>query len=201
VGSDLSVNLVLHTSTEAGGEILNNYGHKPNSELILGYGFALSPNPSDTIVLQIGVGGPNANQGGRKKFEIGKNASGAEPMWNEILILDALNSEAAERTYEDYLRGAENLANMLFELLDKLPKVGDIRLHQDVRSTSEPMKMLEYYVQGQRDILQSLLEYASEKERSAAEIALAQGIHLVFDEEQVDGEDDDEGQYSDPSPQ
>ena len=52
---------------------------------------------------------------------------------------------------------------------------------------------------GQRDILQSLLEFASEKERSAAEIALAQGIDLVFDEERVEGEDEDEGQYSDAS--
>ena len=144
----LSVNLVLHSSIKAGAEIFNNYGPKPNSELILGYGFALSPNPSDTIVLQIGVGGPNGIQGERKKFEIGKNATGADLLWNEILLLDALNSEAVERTYENYLRGAEKLADMLFELLDKLPKVGNLMLHQGIRSTSEPLKMLEYYVQG-----------------------------------------------------
>lgn len=51
---------------------------------------------------------------------------------------------------------------------------------------------------GQRDILRSLLEFASEKERAAAETALSQGIELVFeDDEPIEGEDDDEGQYDD----
>jgi hypothetical protein len=51
---------------------------------------------------------------------------------------------------------------------------------------------------GQRDILRSLLEFASDKERSAAETALSQGIELVFDEDElIEGEDDDEGQYDD----
>jgi len=150
-------------------------------------------------VLQIGVAGTNAKQGERKKFEIGKNAVGADLIWNEVLVLDTLNSEGGEKTYEDYLRGAEKLADMVFQLLDKLPKVRNTGLHLGIWSTSEPQKMLEYYVQGQRDILQSLLEFASEKERSAAEIALAQGIDLVFEEERVEAEDDDEGQYSDAS--
>ena len=148
LGSNLAVNLVLHTSTKAGGEIFNNYGPKPNSEFILGYGFALSPNPSDTIVLQIGVAGTNAKQGERKKFEIGKNAVGADLIWNEVLVLDTLSSEGGEKTYEDYLRGAEKLADMVFQLLDKLPKVRNTGLHLGIWSTSEPRKMLEYYVQG-----------------------------------------------------
>jgi len=51
---------------------------------------------------------------------------------------------------------------------------------------------------GQRDILQSLLEFASDKERSAAEIALAQGIELVFEDgELIEGEESDSGQYDD----
>jgi len=91
---------------------------------------------------------------------------------------------------------------MLFHLLDKLPKVGNTALRQGIKSSSEPPEMLEYYLQGQREILQSLLEFASEKERSAAEIALAQGIDLIFeppDEARIEAEDDDEGQYSDAS--
>lgn len=116
----------------------------------MGYGFALSPNPFDTIVLKIGVGGTNTTQGEQKKFEIGKNATGADLLWNEILLLDALDSEVGERTYEDYLRGAETLGEMLFQLLDKLPKVDNTPLHKSVWSTSEPRGMLEYYVQGSR---------------------------------------------------
>jgi hypothetical protein len=51
---------------------------------------------------------------------------------------------------------------------------------------------------GQRDILQSLLEFASDKERSAAETALAQGIELVFEDgELIEGEESDSGQYDD----
>jgi len=145
---DLAVNLVLLTSIKAGEEVFNNYGPKPNSELILGYGFALSPNPSDTIVLQIGVGGTNAKQGERKKFEIGKDASGADLVWEEVLILDSSNSETTEKTYEDYLRGAEKLGDMVFRLLDNLPKVGNPRLHHAMRSTSVPQEMLKYYVDG-----------------------------------------------------
>jgi len=53
-------------------------------------------------------------------------------------------------------------------------------------------------VVGQRDILQSLLEFASEKERAAAETALTQGVELVFDDaELIEGEESDEGQYDD----
>jgi len=148
--TDLAVNLVLHASTHAGRDIFNNYGPKPNSEFVLGYGFALSQNPYDTIVLQIGVGGPDAKQGERKKFEIGKNANGAELLWAEVLLLDSPNSETTEKTYEDYLRGAEKLGDMVFRLLDNLPKVGNPELHNgiSIRSTIDPRGMLKYYVDG-----------------------------------------------------
>ena len=74
-------------------------------------------------------------------------------------------------------------------------KVRALPLHSQERAETNVRSV----IVGQRDILQSLLEFASEKERSAAEIALAQGIDLVFEEERVEAEDDDEGQYSDAS--
>jgi len=196
--SNLAVNLVLHTLTKAGGEMFNNYGPKPNSELILGYGFAICRNPSDTIVLQIGVGGTHTSQEERKKFEIGRDASGANLLWEEVLILDAPSSGTTENTYDDYLRGAEKLGHMVFQLLDNLPKVRRTEFHENMKSTSDPQDMLRYYVEGQRDILQALLEFASEKERAAAETALAEGIELVFEEDEIiEGEETDEGQYDD----
>ena len=63
--SEPALALVLHTPTSRGHELLNNYGPKPNAELILGYGFALPHNPDDTIVLRLGGAG---TQGRRASY-------------------------------------------------------------------------------------------------------------------------------------
>lgn len=34
--------------------MFNNYGPKPNEELLLGYGFVLDPNPDDVVPLRLG---------------------------------------------------------------------------------------------------------------------------------------------------
>lgn len=130
----------------AGEELFNNYGPKPNSELILGYGFALPSNPSDTIVLQVGVWGSipsTASKSERKKFEIGRAAAGASLLWEEILSLVALNSESTEQTYEDHLEGAGILGEMLLALLDRLPEADT---STDLRP--EVKEMLAYYLEG-----------------------------------------------------
>ncbi|KAG8955377.1 hypothetical protein FRC04_008728 [Tulasnella sp. 424] len=62
---ELAVSIVVGSEVKAGSEVLNNYGPKPNSELILGYGFSLPNNPDDTIVLQLG-GSPTKWEIGRK---------------------------------------------------------------------------------------------------------------------------------------
>lgn len=131
--------------------MFNNYGPKPNSELILGYGFALPSNPSDTIVLQIGVGGSAPTQstlaqGQRKKLEVGRAANGAEAVWDEVLALVKMNSDASEKTYEDHLEAAGMLGDMLLALQDRLPATGSIEGNQDVRS--EVKEILEYYLEG-----------------------------------------------------
>lgn len=38
---------------EAGEEVFNNYGPKPNAELLIGYGFCLPSNPHDTVALTL----------------------------------------------------------------------------------------------------------------------------------------------------
>jgi hypothetical protein len=184
----LAISLVLHTQTPASKELFNNYGPKPNSELILGYGFALPANPSDTIVLQVGGGGAtpsHAKQGERKKFEIGRDAVGADLLWDEVLSLATVHSDPAENTYEDNLEGARILGDMLLTLFDRLPKIdssGDLR--------PEVQTMLAYYLEGQRDILQVLLEFARDKEQAAIEAASAEGIELVFEDAYEDAFDD-----------
>jgi hypothetical protein len=39
----------------AGNEVFNNYGAKPNDELLLGYGFILPDNPEDFVSLKMGT--------------------------------------------------------------------------------------------------------------------------------------------------
>ncbi|KAJ6515535.1 SET domain protein [Mycena sanguinolenta] len=145
------ISLVLHNPVAAGAELFNNYGPKPNAELILGYGFSLPNNPDDTIVLKIG--GP---QGGR--WEVGREARGADPVWDSVF--SAVQCDA-EPTLEDHLDAADALAHMVQQLLDKLPEV----------STSTPdgvredvALMIRHYIEGQREILESLIEYAGAKE-------------------------------------
>lgn len=43
--------------TYTGAEVFNNYGAKPNDELLLGYGFVLEDNPEDFVSLKMGTSG------------------------------------------------------------------------------------------------------------------------------------------------
>lgn len=179
------ISLVLHNSFTRGQELLNNYGAKPNSELILGYGFALSQNPDDTIVLKIG--------GSSKKWEIGRSARGAEGLWNEILT--SIQQTPDSPNYEDHLDAAGAMLDMLQTLLDRLPPDRDDR---GVGMRPEVAVMLDYYVEGlcfpfikptgdqlypgQRDILESLMDFAHEKERLAIKDARDKGIEIVLED-------------------
>jgi len=82
------------------------------------------------------------------------------------------------------------LGEMLLALLDRLPEADT---SDELRP--EVKEMLVYYLEGQRDILQSLLEFARDKEQGAIESASAQGIQIVFEEKDVH-----EGDYDDESP-
>ena len=43
-----------------GGELFNNYGARPNEELLFSHGFALVNNPLDTVDLVLSSRGPGA---------------------------------------------------------------------------------------------------------------------------------------------
>lgn len=184
-----AISLVLHNSAAAGQELFNNYGAKPNAELILGYGFALPQNPDDTIVLKIGGGGTSAG------LEVGRGARGAEAVWTEVLgVVEGV--EGAQEALQARLDVAEMLAGMIGDLIRRLPPpvVGDERLLY----RPEVLLMFEYYLegdsawlgsnlapdafQGQRDILQGLLDFAGAQEQQAIEEARAMGMEIVFDE-------------------
>ncbi|KIM46435.1 hypothetical protein M413DRAFT_24163 [Hebeloma cylindrosporum] len=99
------ISLVIHSSGVRGQELFNNYGPKPNSELILGYGFSIAHNPDDTIVLKIGGIGGN-------KWEIGRNAQGVDGLWKEILSNFCQPSQEGP-TYEDVLDASGTLQEMV----------------------------------------------------------------------------------------
>ena len=181
-----SIALVIHTPTPRGEQLLNNYGPKPNAELVLGYGFSLPANPDDTIVLKIG--GPSASSSSSVGWEVGRNARGAEPVWEAVLA--AVRAQAPEEweenekgdgdaTVGDELCAANMLAEMAQELHDRLPPFppeapGAIR--------PEVLHMLEHYLEGQRDILQSLVAFAQEKETRALQKAKELGLNVVEEE-------------------
>ncbi|KAI0712750.1 hypothetical protein C8T65DRAFT_646796 [Cerioporus squamosus] len=200
--SEPSISLVIHSPTPSGSELLNNYGPKPNSELILGYGFSLPSNPDDTIVLKIG--GPSAPSSSSsapeadtaRRWEVGRNARGAEPVWEAVLAAviaqsagddDEMDDEddEDEPSVEDELCAADMLAEMAESLHDRLPPFPPANA-AEIRP--EVLLMLEHYLEGQRDILQSLVAFAREKEAGAMERAREQGLDVVDEEEEEEEE-------------
>ncbi|KAG5654591.1 hypothetical protein H0H81_011566 [Sphagnurus paluster] len=165
-----SISLLLHNPFNKGQELLNNYGAKPNAELILGYGFSLPDNPDDTIVLKIG--------GINKKWEVGRAAQGAEALWDEILGSIQQDPDSPP-TYEDELDAAGALLEMIQSLIDRLPVERDGR-RAEMRP--EVTLMLHDYVEGQRNILQSLIDFANEKEKKAVEAARAEGVEIILED-------------------
>ena len=152
--SEPSIALVLHTPSPAGHELFNNYGPKPNAELILGYGFSLAQNPDDTIVLKIG-GVPAAGH----KWEVGRGASGAEPVWEAVKdAVRAQNNREGDDTVEeedveaamspeDELWATEVLMEMAEDLLGRLPPNSSAASNgQEVRP--EVAQMLDHYIEG-----------------------------------------------------
>ncbi|KAJ7752803.1 SET domain protein [Mycena maculata] len=166
-GPGSTISLTLHNPVAGRQELFNNYGVKPNSELILGYGFSLPNNPDDTIVLKMGgVEG--------KKWEVGRSARGADEVWNSVLGMMG----SSEPTYEDYLDAAAALGDMVQALLDKLPHPSDSGpngIREDVAL------MLQNYLEGQREILESLTAFASSKEELGIAMARKEGIEVVLE--------------------
>ncbi|KAG2126885.1 uncharacterized protein EDB93DRAFT_245824 [Suillus bovinus] len=165
-----TISIISHTTTPVGEEVFNNYGLKANDELILGYGFSLPQNPDDKITLQLG-GSPH-------KWAIGRLASGAEGLWNEVRQLVAETPE--EIGYEDDLEAAQLLLEMVQKKYDVLPDL----LDENAAAIRPAVRlMLKHYLEGQRDILNSLKIHFKERQEAAVAAAKDEGIELVFDDE------------------
>jgi len=186
----LQLNLVIHRPTPPRAQLFNNYGPKPNSELLLAYGFVIPDNPDDTIVLKMG--------GSDKRWEVGRAAKGIEPVWKEVRSRVAQeSSETTAHSWEISLDASEMLEEMVWSLFRALPNVdqggerdpyGSVRLDVKV--------MIQRYVKGQVEILRSILEFAGQKNEEAIAEARANGVQIdtvdEADEDEVEGDGDED---------
>ena len=151
----LGLSLLVHLPSRPGEELLNNYGAKPNSELILGYGFSLEGNPDDTIVLSIG-GKPAASapsSGEKETWEVGRDARGIGGIWNRVLDIVSSAStpevEESEATrFENQLDAASTLSEMCQSYLDRLPQIPAILNAPSPELRPEVLKMIAHYIEG-----------------------------------------------------
>ncbi|KAG8722402.1 hypothetical protein FRC09_006297, partial [Ceratobasidium sp. 395] len=182
-----TLDLVLHDPIPAGAECFNNYGPKPNAELILGYGFALPHNPDDTILLSLAA----SNSAETSMVEIGRGAKNAERLWelvmSKVAIIfdqDPSAEDEAGQTWQIELETAETIIDLTEKRFQRLPemKLGVEGVRQEV------VEMVEYYLEGgcQRAILNELVEWAQLKRSEARDKALAQGIDVDLDDEAED---------------
>lgn len=176
-----AISLVTRTAVDGGAEIFNNYGAKPNSELLLGYGFTLPDNPDDTIVLKIGGGAGDDVP----RFEVGRGARGADSVWDAIVeALKAQEDDGGEvPEWQTVLDGADMLRSMTEALSARLPIVpvsGPLR--PDIAD------MIGHYVSGQHEVLQDLVEYANRRERDGVAMARREGVVV-----QLEGNDVSDG--------
>lgn len=180
--SEPSIELHVHSITSVGVEVFNNYGPKPNAELLLGYGFTLQNNPDDTIVLK--VGGSSAEG---RKWEVGRDALGADGLWQEILVnIKSQNigsNEVSDGSTNNQLEwmcimdAADLLEEMLTSLLDRLP--GSSQHVDGLRP--DVVVMISHYIEGQKDILSGLMSFAHQRQSEAVEMARGQGVEVVFE--------------------
>ena len=134
------VAIVAHDPTPAGQEIFNNYGPKPNAELLLGYGFTLPNNPDDTIILKLG--GVNG-----RKWSVGRGARGIEGLWAEILVAVGGNSDSeADGDFENVLDASGALGEMVSSMYGSLPAVDAVAGKEGIRA--QVVQMYGHYVEG-----------------------------------------------------
>ncbi|KLO11650.1 SET domain-containing protein [Schizopora paradoxa] len=171
-----SISLKENSAASAGTELFNNYGPKPNSSLILGYGFSLENNPDDTIMLKIGGQPTHGAQG--LSHEIGRNAANVGALWSSVR---AMVEGGPAKDIETDLQTCEILTDMVEDLVSRLPQLRAIPETSKVRQ--EVITMWKHYVQGQREILASLLAWVKRREGEVMQNAEEAGIQFMVEED------------------
>ena len=184
LGQQLGLSLVIHSQTRSGEELLNNYGAKPNSELILGYGFSLEDNPDDTIVFSIGGGPPMPawNPEEEKRWEVGHDARGVEGIWGYVLYVVSIISKPEEvlastaMLLENQLDAASMLSEMCQSYLGRLPQIPEVSDASTYAARPEVLTMFAHYIEGAR-VFQETTSSANVLEpRSTGHLGIDPGI-------------------------
>ena len=190
-----AISLVTHNASNPGSEIFNNYGAKPNSELLLGYGFTLPANPEDTIMLKIGGTRDNAASAAagaaaaRARYEVGREAHGAAAVWGAIM--DAVKGENEEEEdgseaapeWQIILDSADMLRSMTESLLGRLPQAKTVVPDgTTIKLRGDVVEMIGNYVSGQREVLQDLLQYAYDREMGGVAVAQKEGVVIQLED-------------------
>ncbi|QRV94838.1 hypothetical protein RhiJN_22856 [Ceratobasidium sp. AG-Ba] len=177
-GEHDTLDLILHEPVPQGSECFNNYGPKPNSELILGYGFAIPSNPDDTIILSLA----SSNSTGGIAVEIGREGRGAEKLWDAVVekVKDMYGEEEGE-DWEIELEAAETVIDLTQKRLQRLPGT---KLNVE-GARKEVLEMVGHYLEGtrQRAVLGELIQWSQLKRNEARDKAAAQGIDVDLDED------------------
>ena len=105
------VQMLHEAPIKAGEEVFNNYGAKPNDELLLGYGFVLQDNPEDALSLVMGTAGDPAlarllEEGGlplsKVHYITGSDTTLPPALLAQLRVLVA--DEAEQKVFEARLR-------------------------------------------------------------------------------------------------
>ncbi|KAF9505830.1 hypothetical protein BS47DRAFT_1378233 [Hydnum rufescens UP504] len=186
--SALHATLLLRSPTLAQTEVFNNYGPKPNSELLLGYGFIIPSNPEDTIVLKLG-GSAHRHEISRDVFTLA-GCNGMRDLWAEVEMMVLTSGEddesvtSMEGGWEVTLEVCEALKDMVARKIDALPDLTSFTSSPNPPAVRPDVtEMIIEYVQGQRDILGGILEYVKRRKQAAIETAKAEGLDVQEVEE------------------
>lgn len=178
VGDVPAISFVAPSSIAADAEVFNNYGAKSNESLLMGYGFVITENPDDSVVLRLG-GAPESAAATLKakgldattRFTIGRDGQIPQQLLEIMRIIVGQDSddedsddEHAVHEYEiEALETELNVLEMLQAMLEsKVDGIaGSTERGEGVRDSVA--KMVEVYRQGQVDIINKTLETVRER--------------------------------------
>ncbi|KAG8863967.1 hypothetical protein FRB96_006840 [Tulasnella sp. 330] len=188
--TDLKVSIKIRAPVSSGSEVCNNYGAKPNAELILGYGFALPDNMDDTIVLQLG--------GSANKWEIGRNGNTDREEAVDGLFTDALeiitqgskppqdSEEGLQEAWDAKLDAGHFLLEAVRMKLDGLPVMAPGDPNPEPSSVRGSVwEVIVRYVGGQRLCLLELIDSFTQKVDSITAEMVSLGMSIEYEDEDV----------------
>ncbi|KAK8865828.1 hypothetical protein IAR55_000976 [Kwoniella newhampshirensis] len=176
-----SISLVTAQASAADSQLFNNYGAKPNEELLLGYGFVLDSNPDDIVNLRLGTANIPAPAAKRlqakgldasKCFELRRDGVMDKGLLEVLRTMLGDHEEEVDEEDEHGHHEKEGremqleldvlgmLGGMLDSKLEKLQEGASVEVSE---ARKEVRRMCEVYRQGQIDILNAAMDKLAER--------------------------------------